>query len=66
MAYLSPGVYVNEIDLSYYTAALATTLAGMSSSFPKGKVDELVYVSSYPNLIEKFGTQFGTHPFDSR
>jgi len=56
MAFLiSPGVQVNEIDLTNVIPALATSTGGFAGHFTWGPVGQLVTVSSEKDLITNFG-----------
>lgn len=56
MAFLiSPGVQVNEIDLTNVIPALATSTGGYAGHFTWGPVGQLVTVSSEKDLITNFG-----------
>ena len=56
MAFLiSPGVQVNEIDLTNVIPALATSTGGFAGHFTWGPVGQLVTVSSEKDLISNFG-----------
>lgn len=54
-SFLSPGVYVREIDFSVYVPNLSTTALGLVGYATKGPINEPVYVS---NPVE-FSTNFG-------
>lgn len=57
MAFLiSPGVQVNEIDLTNVIPALATSTGGYAGHFTWGPVGQLVTVSSEKDLIANFGS----------
>ena len=57
MAFLiSPGVQVNEIDLTNVIPALATSTGGYAGHFTWGPVGQLVTVSSEKDLINNFGS----------
>jgi len=56
MAFLiSPGVQVNEIDLTNVIPALAASTGGYAGHFTWGPVGQLVTVSSEKDLITNFG-----------
>tara|TARA_R110000868_G_scaffold400381_2_gene674709 strand:- start:1280 stop:3124 length:1845 start_codon:yes stop_codon:yes gene_type:complete len=56
MAFLiSPGVQVNEIDLTNVIPALAASTGGYAGHFTWGPVGQLVTVSSEKDLINNFG-----------
>ncbi len=52
---VSPGLYSREIDLSLYAPALATTIVGCVGGARKGPLNELVSVTSIPELTDKLG-----------
>lgn len=57
MAFLiSPGVQVNEIDLTNVIPALAASTGGYAGHFTWGPVGQLVTVSSEKDLINNFGS----------
>ena len=57
MAFLiSPGVQVNEIDLTNVIPALASSTGGYAGHFTWGPVGQLVTVSSEKDLITNFGS----------
>jgi len=49
---VSPGVQVNEIDLTNIVPAVATSIAGISLPAEKGPVSEFISFGSEPELIE--------------
>jgi hypothetical protein len=56
MAFLiSPGVQINEIDLTNVIPALATSTGAFAGHFSWGPVGQLVTVSSEKDLIKNFG-----------
>ena len=52
---LSPGVLVQEKDLTNVVPAVATTIGGIVGDFQWGPAHEIVSVSSENNLVERFG-----------
>lgn len=57
MAFLiSPGVQVNEIDLTNVIPALASSTGGYAGHFTWGPVGQLVTVSSEKDMITNFGS----------
>ena len=52
---VSPGVDVNEVDLTNIIPAVSTTNAGFAGFFNWGPVDQRITVSSTNNLKEIFG-----------
>ena len=56
MAFLvSPGVQVNEIDLTNVVPAVATSIGAIAGAFQKGPVSSVVNISSEEELVEIFG-----------
>lgn len=53
---LAPGVYVNEVDRSYYPAAISSTRVGMIGPASKGPVNEPVLVTTPEQFIQTFGS----------
>ena len=67
MAFLvSPGVQVNEIDLTNVVPAVATSIGAIAGAFEKGPVSSVVNISSEEELVDIFcktkttGNQFET------
>lgn len=54
----SPGVYPTEVDLSLYTSIEASTYFGVVGTFNKGPLDTVTLITSFPELIQNFGTPF--------
>ena len=52
---LSPGVLVQEKDLTNVVPAVATTIGGIVGDFQWGPAHEIVAISSENNLVERFG-----------
>ena len=52
---VSPGVQVNEIDLTNIVPAVATSIAGISLPAEKGPVSEITSIGSEDELIDIFG-----------
>ena len=52
---VSPGVQVNEIDLTNVVPAVATTTGAFAGSFQWGPVDEVKTVSDSKSLVDCFG-----------
>ena len=51
MAFLvSPGVQVNEIDLTNVVPAVATSIGAIAGAFEKGPVSSIVNITSLPEL----------------
>jgi phage tail sheath protein FI len=57
---LSPGVLVQETDLTNIVPAVATSIGAMVIVSEKGPVDEIVTVSSEKELVEQFGQPNGS------
>lgn len=55
MAQLSPGVVVNEIDLSIVVPTLGNATAAFAGVFTKGPSDKYVLITDGEKLIETFG-----------
>jgi len=56
MAFLvSPGVQVNEIDLTNVVPAVATSIGAIAGAFEKGPVSSIVNISSEEELVQIFG-----------
>ena len=54
---LSPGVLVQEQDLTHIVPAVATTPGGFAGVFNWGPVDEIINISSQNELVETFQKQ---------
>jgi hypothetical protein len=52
---VSPGVQVNEVDLTNVVPAVATSIGAIAGAFQKGPVSSIVNISSEEELIEIFG-----------
>ncbi|MDA8552710.1 phage tail sheath subtilisin-like domain-containing protein, partial [bacterium] len=52
---VSPGVLVQEKDLSRIIPAVSTSIGAIAGQFAKGPVDEIVAISSEQELVETFG-----------
>ena len=52
---LSPGVLIQEQDLTNVVPAVATTIGGICGDFEWGPVHEIVSVDSENNLVDRFG-----------
>lgn len=61
-SYVSPGVYVREVDLSTVVPAASTSLAAFVGSFNWGPVDQATTVSSESKLAEWFGKPSKVNP----
>lgn len=64
-AYVSPGVYTREIDLSLYVPSLSTTAVGMVGVTSKGPVQERTYISNQQQFIETFGAPDDTLGYEA-
>lgn len=58
---VSPGVEVNEIDLTNVIPAVSTSIGGYAGKFMWGPVGTAVNVSSEKDLIANFGAPDSTH-----
>jgi len=58
---VSPGVQVNEIDLTNVVPAVSTTTGAFAGSFQWGPVDEVITVSDSKGLVDTFGTPANTN-----
>ena len=52
---VSPGVLVQERDLTNIIPAVSTSIGAVAGSFAKGPVDEIVSISSEQELVHTFG-----------
>ena len=52
---VSPGVQVNEVDLTNVVPAVATSIGAIAGAFQKGPVSTVVNISSEEELVEIFG-----------
>jgi phage tail sheath protein FI len=53
---VSPGVQVNEIDLTNVVPAVSTSIGGFAGTFAWGPSEEIVSVSSEKELANTFGS----------
>ena len=58
---VSPGVQVNEIDLTNVVPAVSTTTGAFAGSFQWGPVDEVITVSDSKGLVDTFGSPANTN-----
>jgi len=58
---VSPGVQVNEIDLTNVVPAVSTTTGAFAGSFQWGPVDEVITVSDAKGLVNNFGEPANTN-----
>jgi phage tail sheath protein FI len=63
--YVSPGVYVREVDLSLYIPALSTTIVGMVGTSNKGPTQARTYVTNQQQFIDVFGEPDPTIGFET-
>jgi len=63
--YVSPGVYVREVDLSLYVPALSTTIVGMVGRSTKGPTNEKTYITNQQQFAEVFGPPDSTVGFEA-
>jgi hypothetical protein len=54
--FLSPGVFVREIDLSLYVPNLSTTALGVVGLATKGPINDPQYISDPKQFADKFGS----------
>jgi hypothetical protein len=52
---VSPGVLVQERDLTSIIPAVSTSIGAVAGQFTKGPLDEIVSISSEQELVETFG-----------
>ena len=58
---VSPGVLVQERDLTNIIPAVSTSIGAFAGSFGKGPVDEIVSISSEQELVDTFGKPDSTN-----
>ena len=58
---VSPGVQVNEIDLTNVIPAVSTSIAAISLPAQKGPVEEVVDITSEQELVQTFGKPNGSN-----
>ena len=58
---VSPGVLVQEKDLTNVIPAVATSIGAIAGDFTKGPTDEIVSISSEKDLVETFGKPTATN-----
>lgn len=61
MKYVSPGVYVRELDFSLYVPTLSSTICGMVGTTTKGPVNEPTLITTVPAFIKIFGNPTPDH-----
>ena len=54
---VSPGVLVQEQDLTRVIPAVSTSIGAFAGEFRQGPVDEIVTITSEQQLVEEFGNQ---------
>ena len=54
--YLSPGIYTREVDFSFYVKQISTSSCGMVGVAERGPINKPVLVTSWEQLINKFGS----------
>ena len=58
---VSPGVLVQERDLTNIIPAVSTSIGAVAGQFAKGPVDEIVSISSEQELVDTFGKPDSTN-----
>jgi len=58
---VSPGVLVQEKDLSRIIPAVSTSIGAVAGQFARGPVDEIVAISSEQELVDTFGKPDSTN-----
>ena len=58
---VSPGVLVQERDLTRIIPAVSTSIGGVAGEFRQGPLDEIVSISSESDLVETFGKPDSTN-----
>lgn len=58
---VSPGVLVQERDLTRIIPAVSTSVGAIAAQFTKGPLDEIVTISSEAELVETFGKPNSTN-----
>jgi len=56
--YLSPGVYVNEIDVSYLVTGFGALRPAIIGTAQKGPLNEPVYITNAQQFVDTFGEPF--------
>lgn len=59
--YLSPGVFVKEIDLTTIVPAVATSIGAFAGEFAWGPCNEIVTISNEVRLVDRFGKPNSTN-----
>ena len=52
---VSPGVLVQERDLTNIIPAVSTSIGAMAGAFSQGPIDEIISISSEQELVDTFG-----------
>lgn len=60
--FMSPGIYVNEIDRSQYIQILTSTILAIVTPASKGEKDKATFVSSYAEMVSLFGNPSAQYP----
>ena len=55
MAYVSPGVYTIEKDVSEYTPSINTSIVGLVGFATKGPTNKATLITSQNSLVRTFG-----------
>ena len=58
---VSPGVLVQERDLTNIIPAVSTSIGAVAGQFSKGPLDEIVAISSEQELVDTFGKPDSTN-----
>ena len=58
---VSPGVLVQERDLTNIIPAVSTSIGAMAGAFSQGPIDEIVSISSEQELVDTFGKPDSTN-----
>ena len=58
---VSPGVLVQERDLTNIIPAVSTSIGAVAGQFGKGPIDEIVSISSEQELVDTFGKPDSTN-----
>ena len=58
---VSPGVLVQELDLTRVIPAVSTSIGAFAGEFRQGPVDEIVTITSEQQLVEQFGKPDSTN-----
>ena len=58
---VSPGVLVQERDLTNIIPAVSTSIGAMAGAFSQGPIDEIISISSEQELVDTFGKPDSTN-----